>query len=293
MLPAAAGCAPGVESGPALLGPPAAAGWEHRGVPQPPRASPASLAGAAFWAAAGALFAIALAGGAQVGRPMLVAFLLPMQLVLALCWLAYVGAPDKLAGLGLASGAAVVADLLAGRSGADMIGTFAGIIAVVVVLAVLAALLRGQRVALTETLAAQVSAVLVVLEPATYVALRGTPGGREALVVSFLALAGAAVLGRMAALLLARPAWLGPVLPPWSRMVTVVGSWAAIGALIGAALRGGDGALIGAAAAGAGGLADLAVAGVAGRRRSLYLGSLLPLSLAAPVVYVLGRTLFG
>jgi len=40
-------------------------------------------------------------------------------------------------------------------------------------------------------------------------------------------------------------------------------------------------------------LADLAVAGVAGRRRSLYLGSLLPLSLAAPVVYVLGRTLFG
>jgi hypothetical protein len=234
----------------------------------------------------GAAAAAALAGAAQLGRPGLVALLIPTQFVLAICWLAYVAAPGWIAGTMLAGGAAVAGDLLATRPG-DPSGALAGVVALAVVLAILAALVRRQRTAVADTLAAQISAVLVVIMPATYVALRGQRGGHDAVLVGLLALAGAAVLGRLATALIPVAAWSVP------SFVVGVGCWAATGALIGAALRSGDGALLGAAAAGAGGLADLAGAGSPGRRRSLLLGALLPLSIAAPVTYVLGRVMLG
>lgn len=281
---------------PAPPTPPPAAGTPAAGmpgsgavVPRHRRRSRTSqvLPGALADGLLGAVVALALAGGAQAGRPALVAVLVPVQAALALAWLAYVGAPAQLSGALLAGGAGLAGDVLAARRATEVVGALAGVLALCVVAAVAVQLLRRRRLAVTEALAAHVSGVLLCVSPALLVGLCGGNIGRDAAVAGLVGLAAGALVGRPLGVLLRRPALAT------DRGLAGLLGWAGAAALAAGALLGRDGLLLGAAAGGCAGLTDLAGAGVADRLRALLLGAALPVAAAAPAIYVLGRVLRG
>lgn len=242
-----------------------------------------ALAGAGI----GGVVAAALAGAALADRQVLAAVLVVVQSVLALAWLRLLRVPATFAGWGLASGAALAADLLLLRHRVGVLGALADVVAIALVVGIVGQLGWRRRRRVTEVVAAQVSAVLLGCGAACFIAVRGGHRGRDAALTALLALAAGAVVGRLAGTAVRQPALvpsrglLGPL------------AWTAVGAAVGAAVLGVFGAYLGAATGCAGGFAEAAVAGPQRGRRSVLVGALLPVAVSGPVAYVLSRVLFG
>ena len=225
---------------------------------------------ACAWAAEGALLGI----------------LIPVQVLLAMSWLAVLGAGSRVPGAVLAFGTAVAADLLLTRDDDDVVGSLAGVIAIGFVVAVLYQLASRRRTRVTEVLAAHVSAVLLVSAAACIVAVRGAPQGRDAALLTTLVLAVGSAVARLLALVVPARASVG-------RGGVALAVWASLGAGLGAAVLGNDGTLIGLGVGVAAGFADLVVTAAQAQRRALLFAALLPLATASPVAYVLSRVLLG
>ncbi len=247
-----------------------------------------------------------LFGVTYAGRAPLAVAVLVLQVVFTLAWLAVLGVTGGTGAFAVAAGAAIAADaVVVGGTDSD-IGGLVGVVGVAMVAALGHQLLRRHRTAVTRSLAGTMSAVLLVVATATYVALRAGTGGRAAAATSFAGVAAAMLLSRLVDLVLPRPA----VVPEGGR------GWA--GLLVGALAAAGAGALYGWGT----GTIDLAdawplalVAGVTAlaadlgvdacraaydahdddRARSALdpVDMLAPVAVAAPAAYVAARLLMG
>ena len=249
--------------------------------------------------------------GTLSGRYVLAALLIPLQILLALSWLAALNVSGLVIAAALASGTAVIADWLT-ATGPLGVRRLAGVIAVALLLGLLFALLqqlvgRSGYPALTTSLAATVGAAVLVCCLGVSIALRRSAAGRDIAVVALVATGSAIVCARgVDAARLGRAA--SDVRRRSAIGVLAAGALAlGIGALLGAArsaLGTGDGIAVAAAAAAVALAADLGLDSArrglpddqsADRTRAalLPLAVLLPVCAAAPAAYVTGRVLLG
>jgi hypothetical protein len=253
--------------------------------PIPPTKAPAASAAASVGAVVLALVGALLAATAP--RGVLVVVLLPIQVLLAAGWLTLAAVPARTAGVVVATGAGLAADLLIALRPTPGLGALAGVVGLGVVAAVLGQLLRSERSRVTDVLAAQCSAVLLTVAVSPPLALAAiTHGGRD-VAAALVALALTVAAGEVGALLLPRHR-----LPGRAGLGFVVGAGA--GAAFGVLFTHPSGPVVAVVAAAATVLAELVV-GVAAADRTVVrpLGALLPFALMAPGVYVVGRVMLG
>jgi hypothetical protein len=249
--------------------------------------------------------------GTLSGRYVLAGLLIPLQILLALSWLAALDASGLVVAAVIASGTAVVADLLT-ATGPLGVRRLAGVVAVALLLALLGALLqqlfaRSGYQSLTTSLAATIGAGVLVCCLAVSIALRRSAAGRDIAVVALVATGAAIVSARGVDAVRLRHA-TDEARRRSALGVVVAGVLAlALGALLGAArsaLGVGDGVAIAAAAAAIALAADVGLDSArrglpaeqeADRARAalLPLAVLLPVCAAAPAAYVAGRLLLG
>jgi hypothetical protein len=242
----------------------------------PPGPQPAALT---------ALLALLIAGGAAIGRPALAVPLVLLQAVTAAGWFRLNGMWPARQGIVLAFMAGVTADIVllamdGEHAPAVLIGTLGVWLLLVLVLQLRHHGSADER--LSSLTATSASTLLTVLAGG-FLAAAGNPGGGDVVVVGAIAVA-AATLARS--------------LQGRGIATLVVALLAATGAGL-AVVRATDlsvssGAVIG-LAAGAAALIGLRVASYDWPSRFVHFtaGVALPLTAAAPVVYVLGRTLVG
>lgn len=288
------------EGGSVEVLPPFAGGAESVAVPG--RGS--RLAATVTGLAAGVVAAV-LAGFAVLDVGLLAGGVFVVQVVLALAWLAALDAPGSGGNFVISVAAAGVMDgLLASAPGPD-IGRAAGVVGVVVVVALLYQLARRPRLGVTRSFAGTVSAVVFALAAATYVALGVESGGDFADVCALLGAGVALAIARLVDLALPRPVAVTGSRRGVAGLVVGVGAALLVGWGCGAgrAELGSDRGIRLALVAGVIALvADLAVDAVLSaappaddRARSALppLGILLPVVLAGPAAYVAGRILLG
>lgn len=240
-------------------------------------------------------------GGAILGRWPLLALVLVIQLALALAWLALTDLPATSGGLVIIVGAALAADIYAGRIGPPDQAPVAGVVAGAFVLAVLRQLARHRRSRVTESLAGVMTGVLIVVFAAHLIATRARPAGVAAAAAICFATAAATAVRRLVDALVARPALRAGSQRGWPGLIVSVLAGTAAAGYVGAArgdLGARTGSLIGLGVALAAAVVDLGI-GIgsrhlgAGRQRSAIapLAVLLPLVVAAPVGYGVARLL--
>lgn len=240
-------------------------------------------------------------GGALVGRWPLFALVVIIQLALTLAWLAVTAVPAASGGLLITIGAALVADLYAGRIGHPDQAPVAAVVAAAFALAVLRQLARRRRTHVTESLAAVMTGVVMVVFAAHLIATRAGRGGVAAVAAVCFAVAAATAVRRGIDAFFVRPALRAGSGRGWPGLLASAAAAAAAGGYVGAVRAGLDvrtGALVGLAAALAAAVVDLGIAFgsrhlAAERRWSAIapLGVLLPLVVAAPVGYGVARLL--
>jgi len=268
-----------------------------------------------------AAVAVTLAGvlASLIGQTALLVPVLVAQALLVVGWYAVLGVPGRDLGAVLAIAAGFAGDIaMVVRSGDPSLGPLAGVLGPAVAVAIAVQLVRTDgRDRVTASLTATVSAVVLSLLAATLLAERGATHGQTVTVVAVLATGSATAV-------LAAPLPPGMAEAPAFAVATVLGTLAGV---IAGDMDTGEVALLAAAAGllavagrrAAGYVAwDLAhpasavptaaatgrAAGRAARRSAardarrsgeaiLLVGSALPVVLAAPASYVLGRLLVG
>lgn len=251
------------------------------------------------------LVAAALAGLSLAGTPALAAGLFCVQVVIALAWLAALGTKGSLGAFGIAVAAAAAMDVVLGVTDNPDLGDAAPVLGLALVAALVHQLARRPRREVTVSLAGTVSAAAFAVCAASYLALLPEGHGDRADACALLGVGVALAVARLFDLVLPRPDAF-----PGSRrglvgLLAGAGAAVAVGAAYGAhtaGLSGGSGLRIAVIAAALALIADVAVDAVLTqapppdeRRLSALtpLGVLLPVVLAAPVVYVTGRILLG
>lgn len=244
-----------------------------------------------------------VAAAALLGLPALVVVVVVVQVSAAAGVLLLADVPGRRESALLTGAAVVGADLLAVRRSGTRIGDLAAVVALAIIAAVLLELVRRDRERVTESLAATVTAAVLVVFGAHLLSLRGSAGGPRVVATALAAVAVGLLAGALVELV-AR----GPIVASGSRrgvlgVVVSTGSAAAFGAIGGGALASVSGgqatvlALSSAAAAAVAGLVvELACADVgAARRRAAAgpLGAALPVVIAAPVAYAVSRLVIG
>ena len=226
------------------------------------------------------------------GRPLCVAAVLVVQLVMVLAWPRAFGAPARAQTIAVAAAATLVADgALLARVGTEPLAPVTAVLGFLVLAAVVAQLARrDDRHELVAALTAAVTVAVLAVQGSFHVAILDGRSGAAALV---LTVTGAAA-GAVAALV---PA---PVPARLVAGVLVGAAVAAIAVSVGVPLPGGDriawlaAATVGAAGGFSGALGSF-VGSVRGGdaigRRAVQ--AVLPLLLAAPPGYVLARVLLG
>ena len=242
-----------------------------------------------------------LTGAVFVGRPPAAAAVLVVQVVVALGWLSLVGTSVGLIDLGIVAGAAVAADVVLLHSRQAGPGSLAPIIGMTFVVAIVRQLGRRQRSEVTSALITTASAVALCCAPTVVLPLGLGDTGRAVAASGLLAAAAALLVGGLlqSALL--------TVLHGADSMQVVAGATAAVvaaaaviglslvvasGVAGGRALSKGDACAIGlvTAIAAAVGCVAAVRATPAGRVFALpALAACLPVLLAAPTAYVVGR----
>jgi hypothetical protein len=227
-----------------------------------------------------AAMAAALALGAYAGSLVLLLAVVLTQAAVISGWHRSVDVPGLLGGAMLAGAAALTADiLLVARDDSRPLDPVAGVLGCAVLGGFVHQLARrDSRVRLTASLTATLALVVLAVLGALYLAARETRG--EAALVALVALA----------VLAARVADVAP-LPPLHRGAAAVVAGGAVGLVVATVtdIAAGAGLLLGLAAAVT---ATAAVQLVGGAGRPAWLpAAALPLLLAAPVAYILGRLL--
>lgn len=243
-------------------------------------------------AAAALVPAALLTLGAGVGREVLVVALAVLQLALLAGWWAAVRAPGRLGGQALGALVAVLADALVLADGASLAPVPRVLGAAVLGLFAVQLARRDGRPDLVGSLAAGAAACSLVGLGAALLAARALPDGTSLVAVTALSAGVAAALAGLGAG--ARSAS--------ARVVAVVVAIAvavAAGAAAGAIGSAGPlvGALLGLAAGAVGAVGQALAALLPGHRGepvpTLAAAAVLPVLLAAPLAYVLGRLLVG
>jgi hypothetical protein len=240
-------------------------------------------------ASAGGVAAALLAALLAVRAPhaVLLAVLLPVQLLLAAGWLILAATPARGGGLAVAGGAALTADLLLVCRHAPGAGSLAGAVGLGVVAAVVGQLFRRERSRVTDVLAAHCAAVLLAVSVAPPLALLVLRRGELTVATGMLALA-----------LTLAGSEVGAALVPAHRLLARTGAGLVVGigggTALGGVLVGAGGVAAAAAVSGATVVAELVAMVVAGDRgTSRPLAAALPFALAAPGLYVVGRVMLG
>jgi hypothetical protein len=276
-----------------------------------------------FRVAAGpsAAAAVTLAGvlASLIGQTALLVPVLIAQGLLAVGWYAVLGVPGRDVGVVLAIGAGFIGDIaMVVRGGDPSLGPLAGVLGSAVAVAIAMQLIRSDgRARVTASLTATLSAVVLSLLAATLVAERGATHGQTVTVVAMLAtgaatavlasplppavveapaFAAATVLGTLAGVIAGdMDNWEVAVLAATAGLVALAGRRAAVYV----AWDLSHPAPVEPAVEVGGRAASRAARRSAAReaRRSgeaiLVVGSALPVVLAAPASYVLGRLLVG
>ena len=124
--------------------------------------------------------------GVLTNRYVLAALMIPLQVLLALAWLAALDAATVLWAAIVVTGAAIAGDLLL-ATGPLGVRRLAGVIGVAFLVAMVQQLVRrGDRFRLTSSLAAISGAVVLVAGLATLIALRRSDTGRDAALAALL-----------------------------------------------------------------------------------------------------------
>jgi hypothetical protein len=232
-----------------------------------------------------ALLGLLLAGAAMAGRPAIVVPGVLLQAVTAAGWFRLNGMWPARQGIVLAFLAGVTADVALLATGGDhapavLIGTVGGWLMLVLVLQLRH---HGSADERLSSLTATAASTLLTVLATGFLATAGTSAGTDPVVVGAVAVAVAAV---------ARAVPLPGVVSVVVALLAAAGSGIATGGATG--LGTGDGTLL-AFAAGVCGLIGLRVASYDFPSRFVHFtaGVALPLTAAAPVVYVLGQALAG
>ncbi|MCW2745272.1 MAG: hypothetical protein JWM48_1822 [Mycobacterium sp.] len=255
---------------------------------------------------------LALAGGAAVAAaalgpaPVLAAVVIVVQVLTALAWLALLDAPGGAGAFTLATAAGVTADALLLAEDTPSLGPLAGVVAVALLACTVQQLARrAHRTRVTDSLAASLSTVVLLLLWSTLLGLRVTTAGGTVVTVVGLSAGVALAVSRLADRFAPRPGVPGLAGHGWAGLALALVAGVAVGAvtaLARAPLTGRDGAVLGLAAGFAVLVADVTLARLlpeldphdSRRRGSLTpLAALLPLALSCPLAYVLGRLLLG
>jgi hypothetical protein len=246
-----------------------------------------------------------LTGAVFVGRPPAAAAVLLVQVAVALGWLSLVGTSVGLIDLGIVAAAAVAADVVLLHSREAGPGSLAPVIGVTFVAAILRQLGRRQRSEVTSALLTTASAVALCCAPAVVLPLGLGDTGRAVAASGLLAAAAALAIGALlrAGLLLV----LRGTDRDSDRVQAVVGGAAAVvaaaaavglslvvasGVAGGRALGKGDACAVGLVTALAAAVGWIAAVRALPTGRVLGLPALaacLPVLLAAPTAYVVGR----
>src|SRR4051812_6155358 len=190
--------------------------------------------------------------GVLTGRFVLAALIIPLQVLLALAWLAALGCPGLWRSGLLATGAGIAADFLL-ATGPFGVRRLAGVVGVSLLFALLLQLLRRDgRYRMTAALASTLAAVVFVVGLAVLVALRRSNTGQDATTAALLGTGTALFLSRLVDALRLRSSPVGA--PRRSALGLVVGGAAAVGvgALVGLVASGlgvGDGIALATASA--------------------------------------------
>lgn len=258
------------------------------------------LTGAVTTAVAGGLLA-----GSWYGAELLAGLLFAFQVVLVLAWLA---ALEVIGGTGafvVSVAAAAAADALVTVENGAHVGDLAGVLGVAMVASLGHQIVRRRRRHVTISLAGTVSAVVLVVATATYVPLRYGADGRSSAVAAFAGIGAATLLACLVDLGLPRPAVLGGGNRGWAGLVLGLAAAAGAGWLVGHELGGITPRHALEVALVTGGVALAADLGIdAGRvaygdaderaRSALDpVEMLVPVAVAAPAAYVVGRLLLG
>lgn len=256
---------------------------------------------------AAAAAGLVLLAAALLGWAVLLLAVVALSLLLALGVLALLDAPQSAGALVLlvvatAASAAVVI------IGDGSVEGLAGVVALSLVAALVHQLSRGtRRIAVTESLADTLFAVVLVVSAACLVALARLAEGRQVVVVALAGAAAGLLLGRVGDSLSARPELSPGATRGLPGLLLGLAAGAGAGAVVALAYDGvqaSQGALLGLAAAAAAACADLAVDLAAaelprarsGARRTSALrpvGVLLPYAVLGPVALVTGRLVLG
>jgi hypothetical protein len=243
-----------------------------------------------------------LTGAVFVGRPPAAAAVLIIQVAVALGWLGLVGTSVGLIDLGIVAAAAVAADVILLHSRHAGPGSIAPVIGVTFVAAILRQLGRRQRAEVTGALVTTASAVALCCAPTVVIPLGLGDTGRAVAASGLLAAAAALGAGELVrwALLSMLPAGTDRRAVLAGSLAVLVAAAAAIGLSLVVASAVAGGRALGNADACAVGVVTSIAAGVgcvaalrglpAGRVLGLpALAACLPVLVAAPTAYVVGR----
>lgn len=232
---------------------------------------------------------LAGAGAALVGwgpHGLLLVVLVPVQLTLAAGWLTLARVPARVGGLLVAIGAGVAGDVVLVAEHRPSLGGLAGAAGLGVVAAVLGQLLRRERSRVTDVLAAQCSAIALVVAVSSPLALAGYPHGSRTAAAGLVGIALALLAGALSRWVLRGWVVAAPV------GALLLGTAAAAG--VGAAVAGGAGVAAASSTAAATAAATVLVAVVcAGRRVGRPLAVVVPFAVAGPCLYVVARVVLG
>lgn len=254
---------------------------------------------------AGGVIAALLGWAGLIDDNLLVGGLVVVQLGLVASLLNVLGAPGRRGGMVIGAAAAIAADVVLAHRELRPAGGLMGVLALALIASVLHQLIRRPRRFVAASLAAEMSAVALVLCLACVRGLTSEAVGRAGLLTWTFTLAVSLPVGRFVD---QKVSWL-PLGPESQRgifgLIAGIGSAVVVGGLVGnahAELGVSNGELLAGVTALAAYVADATTVRAAAdlqlkdRKRVASLrplAVLLPVAMAAPVAYIVGRVLLG
>jgi hypothetical protein len=245
--------------------------------------------------------ALAVLGAAYGGTPALVLVLLVIQVAFSVGWFSAVGLPSSGVLILAVTVVALAADLATSVSGRRDLQPLAAVLGPALLAAIVAALVRSERVRVTEALSVTLAAAYLAAAGAAFITVRHTSTGRDSVLSTLAATTAALVVARSVGAVGLRPpaaVLTGPAL--------AAAAGAAAGSAVtafGGGLSAGEGAGVGLAAAVVTVLASMAAAYPAAslargalpqrRRGTALAAATLPVLVVGPVAFAAVRVIGG
>lgn len=264
--------------------------------------------------------AAAMAAVVSLDRWVLASILLVLQIGFVTAWAYLLDTPGVVGSVAVSGGAAAASDGLLLSGTHVSLATFATIVALAFLLALVQQIFRENRTRVTESLAATMAATVLAVAGGAYLTLRAGVDGERAARAALLGVAVVLGVGRVLDAVLPRPRLLGAGRRGWPGLVAGLAAATGVGALYGhyaadhtsklilaagSSITVGKSALIALVAALVAAAADLGIeVGLSTlkadppRRRApwparLVVAAVLPILLAAPPAYVVARVVLS